>query len=189
MEITLESEVAVVTGAGRGLGRAYAIALAAAGASVVVNDVDEAAAAETVGAIGGRSVAEVRAVGDSDAAEALVERAVAEYGRLDVLVTDAGLLRDRVLWKMTDDDFDDVVSVRLRGTFTCARAAAVRMRARAGAAGGRGRLPRRPASATSARPTTPPPRPGSSPSPAPGRSSSAAGHLGQRDPCRPRGRG
>ena len=129
MEITLEGRAAVVTGAGRGLGRAYAIALAAAGASVVVNDVDEAAATETVEAIGGRAVAEVRAVGDSEAAEALVERAVAEYGRLDVMVTNAGLLRDRVLWKMTDEDFDDVVSTHLRGTFTCARAAAVRMRA------------------------------------------------------------
>ncbi len=58
-----------------------------------------------------------------------MERAVAEYGRLDVMVTNAGLLRDRVLWKMTDEDFDDVVSTHLRGTFTCARAAAVRMRA------------------------------------------------------------
>ncbi|MGM0354451.1 SDR family oxidoreductase, partial [Streptomyces sp. ECR3] len=64
----------------------------------------------------------------SGAAERLTETAVREFGSLDVLVTNAGILRDRVLWKMTDEDFDAVVRVHLRGTFTCARAAAVRMR-------------------------------------------------------------
>ncbi|WP_251076359.1 SDR family oxidoreductase [Streptomyces benahoarensis] len=68
------------------------------------------------------------AVGDTEAAERLVETAVREFGRLDVLVTNAGILRGRVLWKMTDDDFDAVVKVHLRATFTCARAAAARMR-------------------------------------------------------------
>jgi NAD(P)-dependent dehydrogenase (short-subunit alcohol dehydrogenase family) len=128
---SLDGKVAVVTGSGRGLGRAYAVALAAAGAAVVVNDLDEAAAAETVAAIvsaGGRAVAEIAAVGDTAAAEALVARAVDEYGRLDVMVTNAGVLRDKVLWKMSDEDFDLVVATHLRGTFTCARAAAVRMR-------------------------------------------------------------
>lgn len=67
-------------------------------------------------------------MGDSESARRLVDTAVEEFGRLDVLVTNAGILRDRVLWKMTDDDFDAVVRVHLRGTFTCARAAAVRMR-------------------------------------------------------------
>ena len=121
----------MVTGSGRGLGRAYALALARAGARVVVNDVDADAAQETVGraAAGGRAVAEVCAVGDAAAADALVARAVAEFGRLDVMVTNAGVLRDRVLWKMTDEDFDTVVQTHLRGTFTCARAAAVQMRA------------------------------------------------------------
>jgi NAD(P)-dependent dehydrogenase (short-subunit alcohol dehydrogenase family) len=130
--IRLEDRVAVVTGSGRGLGRAYAVALARAGASVVVNDVDADAAEETAAAIagdGGRAVAEVCAVGDTAAADALVERAVGAYGRLDVMVTNAGLLRDRVLWKMTDDDFDAVIGTHLRGTFTCARAAAIQMRA------------------------------------------------------------
>ena len=127
----LEGKAAVVTGSGRGLGRAYAAALAAAGASVVVNDVDEAAAAETVDAIaaqGGTAVAEIAAVGDTASGEALVGRAVSEFGRLDIMVTNAGVLRDKVLWKMSDDDFDLVVRTHLRGTFTCARAAAVRMR-------------------------------------------------------------
>lgn len=127
----LSGKVTVVTGAGRGLGRAYAEALAAAGAAVVVNDVDGAAAADTAGAItgrGGRAVVAAGAVGGSEVAERLVDTAVAEFGRLDVMVTNAGVLRDRVLWKMSDDDFDTVVGVHLRGTFTCARAAAVRMR-------------------------------------------------------------
>jgi len=129
--ISLDGKVAVVTGSGRGLGQAYAVALAAAGSAVVVNDVDEGAAAETVAQIvaaGGRAVAEIAAVGSSAAAQQLVDRAVSEFGRLDVMVTNAGVLRDKVLWKMTDDDFDLVIETHLRGTFCCLRAAAVRMR-------------------------------------------------------------
>ncbi|MBC9714815.1 SDR family oxidoreductase [Streptomyces sp. TRM66268-LWL] len=127
----LQDKVAVVTGSGRGLGLAYAQALAAAGAAVVVNDVDKTAVDAAVTSIteaGGRATGVVAAVGDSEAAQELVDTAVREFGSLDVLVTNAGILRDRVLWKMTDEDFDDVVRVHLRGTFTCARAAAVRMR-------------------------------------------------------------
>ncbi|MBV8219603.1 MAG: SDR family oxidoreductase, partial [Solirubrobacterales bacterium] len=129
--LNLSGEVAVVTGSGRGLGRAYALALAAAGAAVVVNDLDEAAAVETVRQIteaGGRAVSEIAAIGDSGAAQQLVERAVGEFGRLDAMVTNAGVLRDKVLWKMTDEDFDLVIRTHLRGTFTCARAAAIQMR-------------------------------------------------------------
>ncbi|QZL06888.1 SDR family oxidoreductase [Streptomyces sp. BHT-5-2] len=127
----LTGKVAVVTGSGRGLGLAYAHALAAHGASVVVNDVDEAvaaAAAKSLTDAGGTAVAEVVPVGTTEAADRLVGRAVEEFGRLDALVTNAGILRDRVLWKMTDDDFDTVLGTHLKGTFTCARAAAVRMR-------------------------------------------------------------
>ncbi|WP_322749314.1 MULTISPECIES: SDR family NAD(P)-dependent oxidoreductase [unclassified Frankia] len=127
----LDGRVAIITGSGRGLGLAYARALAAAGAAVVVNDVDAEvadAAARSIADTGGRAVAHVGAVGSTDVAQALVDRAVAEFGRLDILITNAGILRDTVLWKMTDEDFDDVVSVHLRGTFTCVRAAATRMR-------------------------------------------------------------
>ncbi|MFF5933755.1 SDR family oxidoreductase [Streptomyces sp. NPDC012508] len=134
----LHGKVAVVTGSGRGLGLGYARALAAAGAAVVVNDVDQDAvdaAVATLRSEGGAAVGAAAAVGDSAAAQELVDTAVREFGRLDVLVTNAGILRDRVLWKMTDDDFDDVVRVHLRGTFTCARAAAIRMREQG--AGGR----------------------------------------------------
>jgi NAD(P)-dependent dehydrogenase (short-subunit alcohol dehydrogenase family) len=129
MELT--GKVAVVTGSGAGLGLAYARALAAAGARVVVNDVDPAAAEAAAGVImsaGGIAVAVAAAVGTDGSAQQIIDAAVGEFGRLDVLVTNAGILRDTVLWKMTDDDFDAVIGVHLRGTFTCARAAAVRFR-------------------------------------------------------------
>ncbi|MQY09448.1 SDR family NAD(P)-dependent oxidoreductase [Actinomadura macrotermitis] len=129
--MNLKDTVAIVTGAGKGLGRSYALALAGAGAAVVVNDVDDAAAERVVKEIaaqGGRAVAETGAVGTTAVAEALVTRAVQEFGRLDVLVTNAGILRDRVLWKMSDEDFDAVIGVHLKGTFTCVRAAVQRMR-------------------------------------------------------------
>jgi NAD(P)-dependent dehydrogenase (short-subunit alcohol dehydrogenase family) len=128
VDITLSGKVAIVTGSGRGLGLAYAKALAAAGAKVVVNDVDQDAVDAAVAELKGDAVGVAAAVGDTESAERLVRAAVDAFGRLDILVTNAGILRDRVLWKMSDDDFDQVVRVHLRGTFTCARAAAVRMR-------------------------------------------------------------
>lgn len=127
----LPGKVVVVTGAGRGLGRAYARAVAAAGAAVVVNDVDADVAGpvvEEIVAAGGRAVAVVAPVGPTETAQQLVATAVEEFGRLDGLVTNAGVLRDRTVTKMSDDDFDTVIGTHLRGTFTCARAAIARFR-------------------------------------------------------------
>lgn len=127
----LKNKVAVVTGAGRGLGFAYARALAGAGASVVVNDIDGDSARKAAQAIesGGGSVAiHIGPVGSAETADELIQAAVDNFGQLDAMITNAGVIRDRVLWKMTDEDFDEVVRVHLRGTFTCARSAAVHFR-------------------------------------------------------------
>lgn len=123
--------MAVVTGAGRGLGRAYALALATEGAAVVVNDIDGDLATQTAEAIeatGGLVEPHVGPVGSSKTADELVQTTVDRFGQLDAMVTNAGVIRDRVLWKMTDEEFDEVVDVHLRGTFTCARSAAVHFR-------------------------------------------------------------
>ncbi|MFF1252782.1 SDR family NAD(P)-dependent oxidoreductase [Pseudarthrobacter sp. NPDC058329] len=127
----LTGKVAIVTGSGRGLGRAYALALAAANAAVVVNDVDSDAADEVVRRIiatGGRSIAVVAPVGSTESAEALIRAAQEAFGRVDIMVANAGVLRDKVLWKMSDADFDAVINTHLRGAFTCGRAAASAMR-------------------------------------------------------------
>jgi 3-oxoacyl-[acyl-carrier protein] reductase len=129
--VDLSNKVAVVTGSGQGLGLAYATELARHGAAVVINDVDRAtadAAVATITAAGGRAVAVVAPVGPTETARKLVAAAVEHFGRLDVMVTNAGILRDKVLWKMTDDDFDAVIDVHLRGTFTCVREAVLRFR-------------------------------------------------------------
>ncbi|RFA09100.1 dehydrogenase [Subtercola boreus] len=122
----LTGKVAIVTGSGRGLGLAYAQELARHGASVVINDVDQAVADEAVASIvaaGGSATAVVAPVGTAEVAAKLVARAVEAFGRLDILVTNAGVLRDKSILKMTDDDFDTVIGVHLRGTFTCVREA------------------------------------------------------------------
>jgi NAD(P)-dependent dehydrogenase (short-subunit alcohol dehydrogenase family) len=129
--VDLSGRVAIVTGGGRGLGRAYAEALAAAGAAVVVNDADADAArevAEKISATGGAAVPAPGVVGPTAVADGLVRLAVDAYGRLDVLVANAGILRDRMLWRMSDQEFDEVVEVHLRGTFACVRAGVRRMR-------------------------------------------------------------
>ena len=129
--MSLAGKVAIVTGSGRGLGLAYAQELARQGAAVIINDVDAATAADAVASIetvGGTASAVVAPVGPTETAKALVAAAYERYGRLDVLVTNAGVLRDTVLWKMSDEDFDLVINVHLRGTFNCVREAATRMR-------------------------------------------------------------
>jgi len=130
--MSLEGKVAIVTGSGRGLGLAYAQELARQGASVVINDVDAQVAADAVASIesaGGRAVAVVAPVGPTETAKQLVATAVEEFGRVDILVTNAGVLRDKTLWNMSDDDFDTVIDIHLRGTFTCVREVATYQRA------------------------------------------------------------
>ena len=134
---TLDSRVAIVTGAGRGIGRSVALLLAARGASVVVNDLGAALdgsgtdagpagqVAAEITAAGGKAVASGADVADHAAAEGLVKTAISEFGRLDVLVNVAGILRDRMIFNMTAEEWDAVIRVHLRGTFsTCKFAAA-----------------------------------------------------------------
>ncbi len=170
--MSLAGKVAIVTGSGRGLGLAYARELARQGAAVVVNDVDAAVADEAVRTIesdGGRAAAVVAPVGSSEVASQLVQAAVSEFGRLDILVTNAGILRDKSLLKMTDDDFDAVINVHLKAPLPApGRRSATSRRTASPAASSPSA--RRPASAaTSARPTTPRRRPESWAWSAPGR--------------------
>ena len=113
--------VALITGGGRGIGAATAQLLAREGAKVIVSDMDVGPAQEVAGPIGGLAVA--CDVTSRDQVEAMVERALSEFGRLDVLVCCAGVIRDNLLFKMTDEDWDLVIDTHLKGTFLCARAA------------------------------------------------------------------
>ncbi|MEU6671539.1 3-oxoacyl-ACP reductase [Streptomyces sp. NPDC046727] len=150
MSLPLEGLSAVVTGAGRGLGRAEALELARLGAAVVVNDYGQpgrdgsgeasAGPAEEVAADirerGGRAVAHTGDVADFRQARELVGLAVAEFGKLDVLVNNAGILRDRMVFSMTEDEWDAVIRVHLKGHFNTTRFAAAHWRERSKAAGG-----------------------------------------------------
>jgi NAD(P)-dependent dehydrogenase (short-subunit alcohol dehydrogenase family) len=132
--------VAIVTGGGRGFGRCHALELARQGVAVLVNDLGvevngEAKAAgpadevvEEIRAAGGRAIANGDDVASTDGAARLVESALSEFGRLDVLINNAGVLRDRMLVNLTDDDWDTVMRVHLRGTFCPTRQAALHWR-------------------------------------------------------------
>jgi NAD(P)-dependent dehydrogenase (short-subunit alcohol dehydrogenase family) len=138
----LSGKVAIVTGAGRGIGRAHALALAAAGAKVVVNDLgaglsgegaDLSPAHEVVAEIeaaGGEAVANGENVADFGGAERLVQQALDSFGRLDILVNNAGILRDRMLVNMTEDEWDAVIAVHLKGHFATTRHAGAYWRER-----------------------------------------------------------
>jgi NAD(P)-dependent dehydrogenase (short-subunit alcohol dehydrogenase family) len=139
-----DGRVAIVTGAGRGIGREEALLLAAEGGKVVVNDlgaevdgsggrhseVAEEVAAE-IRAQGGEAVANADDIADWEGAQRLVNTAIETFGRLDVLVNNAGILRDRMLFNMTEEEWDSVVRVHLKGTFCTSRWAAAYWRERA----------------------------------------------------------
>ncbi|MGH9039062.1 MAG: SDR family oxidoreductase [Acidimicrobiia bacterium] len=143
-----EGRICVVTGAGRGIGREYALALAAEGASVVVNDLGGSrdgtgvdagpaqAVADEITAAGGAAVANTDDISDWDGAERLIRQAVDVFGGLDVVVNNAGILRDRMLVNMTEEEWDSVIKVHLKGTFAPSRHAAAYWRERAKAGEG-----------------------------------------------------
>ncbi|MGV9413926.1 3-oxoacyl-ACP reductase FabG [Nocardia sp. NPDC003693] len=122
----MSPKVAFVTGAARGIGAATAARLAADGFTVAIADLDEAAckgAVDAIAAQGGAAIAVGCNVTDEASVDAAFERVVAELGSVDALVNNAGVLRDNLLFKMSVDDWDTVMSVHLRGAFLCSRAA------------------------------------------------------------------
>jgi len=136
----LDGRVAIVTGAGRGIGRSVAVLLASEGASVVVNDLgasvdgsgqDTGPAHHVVAEIaeaGGKAIANGADISDFAAAENLIESAIEQFGRLDILVNVAGILRDRMVFNMTEQEWDDVIRVHLKGTFNTTRFASAHWR-------------------------------------------------------------
>jgi len=136
----LEGRTAVVTGAGRGIGRAVALLLAQEGASVVVNDygvnVDGTApsegpakdVAEEIRAAGGKAVPNFDTVATVEGGERMVQAAVDNFGRLDILINVAGILRDRMIFNMSEQEWDDVIAVHLKGHYCTTRPASILMR-------------------------------------------------------------
>ncbi len=139
----VEGRVAIVTGAGRGIGREHAIMLAANGAKVVVNDlggatdgsgVDMSPAEQVVAeivAMGGEAVVNGSNVADFDEAKAMIDQAVESFGGLDILINNAGILRDRMVFSMSESDWDAVINVHLKGTYAPTHHAATYWRERA----------------------------------------------------------
>ena len=133
-----EGRVVIVTGAGRGIGRAHALAFVRQGASLVVNDIDDEAdeVVAEIEALGGAAIANHDDVGSWDGSERLVHAAIDAFGTLDVVVNNAGNVRDRMFANVAEDEFDSVIRVHLKGHFCVARHAAAywRDRTKAGSA-------------------------------------------------------
>lgn len=127
VEFDFSKRVVITTGAAQGIGRAIADRFARAGATVVIADVDDAVGHEAATAVGATYVR--TDVADSESVQALVERTVSDHGRVDVIVNNAGILRDGVLWKLSDQDWDAVLAVHLGGTFRLTRACVPHFRA------------------------------------------------------------
>jgi 3-oxoacyl-[acyl-carrier protein] reductase len=137
--VSLDGTVAVVTGAGAGLGRAEALALAAAGARLVLNDVAGdalQAVVDEVKAAGGEAVGSAGDIGDWSTGAALLDAALGSFGRLDIVVNNAGVLRDRMVFTMSAEEWDLVLRVHLRGHFITTRFATAHWRERSKASGG-----------------------------------------------------
>jgi 3-oxoacyl-[acyl-carrier protein] reductase len=134
----LDGLVAIVTGAGAGLGRAEALALAAAGAQVVVNDVTECDTVDAIEALGGKALFVGGSIAERATSDALVAAATEHLGGLHIVVNNAGVTRDRMLFNMSDDEWDAVVAVHLRGHFLLSRNAAAYWRGQYKASGAPG---------------------------------------------------
>lgn len=127
MSNIVENKVAIVTGAGAGIGKGIALALASAGARVVVNDISTASAQSVVDQIkvaGGQALANTDSVATRTGAENIVQAAIDIYGKMDIVVNNAGILRDRLFHKMNDEEWSQVIDVHLNGSFYVSRAAA-----------------------------------------------------------------
>ena len=125
MNIRLDDQVAIVTGAGQGLGRAHALALAKRGAKVVVNDLDQcdaAAIAAEIDKAGGEAIGIGCSVSDNTQVENMVKQVMDKWGRIDILINNAGILRDKTFHKMSMEDFRLVIDVHLMGSVYCTKA-------------------------------------------------------------------
>jgi len=127
----VEGKVAIVTGSGRGIGKGTAMKLASEGASVVVNDIDADVGREAVDEItaaGGKAAFSAASVSSSEDAQKIIQTAIDSFGKLDFLVNNAGITRDSMFHKLTDELWDMVMDTHLKGAFNCTRAAAPYMR-------------------------------------------------------------